>query len=333
MVDEHSFDTDSIMHQLPDVIKSDSSVALDKGGDERLPPKKTLVAIPCFNEEKTIGSLVLKAKKYVDEVLVIDDGSTDKTAEIAEYAGATVMQHGGNQGYGSAIQSCFNYARETNTDVLTILDGDGQHDPDHLESVMKPVVDDQVDISIGSRFLDENQDLVPRYRRLGIWVITRFTNAGSKTVNHRVTDSQSGFRAYSKNAIQKILPKDTKMGVSAEILMQGRKKNLLFGEVPITVSYDGDTSTEGPVGHGFGVIISILKYLEVEHSLLFFGVPGLILFSIGLFLGFQEYLHYEAVHYLRVSYTLVTIFCMVLGALSGMTGLILHAVVNAARRK
>jgi len=297
-------------------------------------PKKKLVAIPCYNEEKTIGTVILKARQYADEILVIDDGSTDKTAQIAEYAGATVMRHGGNKGYGKAVQSCFSYAREQDYDVLTILDGDGQHDADHLQTVMQPIIEDKADISIGSRFIDQkNGKKVPPYRRLGIWVITRFTNAGSKDINHRVKDAQSGFRSYSRKAIETIDPKDTQMGVSSEILMQGRKHQLYFTEVPISVSYDGQTSTQDPVSHGFGVLVSIFKYLEVEHSLLFFGVPGLILFSFGLFFGFQEYINYQTVNYLLLSYVLVALAGLVLGGLSGMTGLILHAVVNASRRR
>lgn len=296
-------------------------------------PKKTLVAIPCYNEEKTIGSVVLKAKRYADLVVVIDDGSTDKTAQVAEYAGATVMQHGGNKGYGAAIQSCFDYARGIDADVMTILDGDGQHDADQLYDVMKPVIENNVDISIGSRFLDENSNDVPLYRRFGIWVLTRFTNAGSNESHHKVADGQSGFRAYSKKAIQKILPKDTQMGASAEILMQARKQNLMFAEVPISVSYEGDTSTEGAAGHGLGVLISIFKYMEVEHSLLFFGLPGFILFSFGMFFGLQTYIAYEANGYLTISLTVLTITLLMLGTLSGMTGLILHAVINAGRRR
>lgn len=295
-------------------------------------PKRTIVAIPCFNEEKTIGSVVLKAKQYADEVVVIDDGCTDDTVKIAEIAGATVLRHGGNKGYGAAIQSCFQYARQHDVDVMTILDGDGQHDAGEIQTVMKPVLEENVDISIGSRFLNENDNSVPSYRRFGIRVLTQFSNAGGKD-EHKVLDGQSGFRAYSRKAIASLNPKDDDMGVSAEILMQGRKSNLLFKEVPISCSYDGDTSTQGSVGHGLNVIISILKYMEVEHSLLFFGVPGLILFISGLFSALYVYLIYIKENALPFGPSILTIALLLIGLLLGMTGLILHAVINANQRR
>lgn len=296
-------------------------------------PRRTIVAIPCYNEGKTIGSIVLKAKRYVDEVVVIDDGSTDDTAKIAEFAGATVLRHGGNKGYGAAIQSCFQFARDRDVDVMTILDGDGQHDADEIESVMKPVLKEHVDISIGSRFLNGNGQNVPRYRRFGIGVLTSLTNTGAKDDNQRVTDGQSGFRAYSRQAIETLDPRDTDMGVSAEILLQGRKHNLLFKETPISVDYNGECSTKQPVSHGLGVIVSILKYMEVEHALLFFGIPGIIMFSVGLGFGWSTYLHYIQLHFLVIGEALVTIALLVLGTLCGMTGLILHAVINAKQRR
>jgi glycosyltransferase involved in cell wall biosynthesis len=247
-------------------------------------------------------------------------------------AGATVLRHGGNKGYGAAIQSCFQYARNHDFDVLTILDGDGQHDADQIQTVIRPIMKEHVDISIGSRFLDDTSKNVPRYRRFGIGVLTRLTNAGSKENGHRVTDGQSGFRAYSRKAIEMLDPKDRDMGISAEILMQGRKRNLLFKETPISVNYDGDGSTKKPVGHGLGVIVSILKYMEVEHSLLFFGVPGIIMFSLGFGLGWMVYSHYMMTHVLALGEALVTVALLVIGVLLGMTGLILHAVINADQR-
>jgi glycosyltransferase involved in cell wall biosynthesis len=293
--------------------------------------KRLLVVIPCYNEETTIGSVVLKAKRYVNEVVVIDDGSTDKTAMIAEYAGAKVIRHDINKGYGAALKTGFKYARENDFDAMTILDGDGQHDADQIQTVMRPVSEGKADISIGSRFLDSNGNMVPMYRRFGIAVLTKFTNAGSDKAI-KVSDGQSGFRAYSRKAIKNIDIKDSQMGASAEIIMQGRKKHLAYEEVPITCSYQGDCSTEKPVGHGLKVMMSILQYMEVEHSLLFFGLPGLILFTLGLFFGFQTYFIYKVNGYLEISFTLITIMFLFLGTLSGMTALILHAVINANRR-
>ena len=295
-------------------------------------PKRTLAAIPCYNEEKTIGSVILKAKQYVDEVVVIDDGCTDDTVKVAEIAGARVLRHGGNKGYGAAIQSCFQYARDHDFDVMTILDGDGQHDADEIQTVMKPVTKEEADIAIGSRFLDKKNLKVPGYRQLGIKVLTGLTNAGSKQ-DHIITDGQSGFRAYSRKAIAMLDPKDSDMGVSAEILMQGRKRNLLFKETPISVSYDGDGSTQTPVSHGFGVIVSILKYMEVEHSLLFFGIPGIIMFLLGFGIGWTVYLEYMTTHVLAIGEALLTVALLVLGVLFGITGLILHAVINASQRR
>ena len=294
--------------------------------------RRVLAAIPCFNEEKTIGSVVLKAKSQVDEVIVIDDGSTDNTAKIAEMAGATVVKHGGNKGYGAAIQSCFNYAREHGFDAMTILDGDGQHDADQIKTVISPVVENKADISVGSRFVDSTGTMVPMYRKFGIAVLTRFTNAGADD-EHKVTDGQSGFRAYSRKAIENIDPKDVNMGASAEILMQGRKKNLMYKEVPITCSYDGDCSTDKPVGHGLGVLVSILQYMEVEHSLLFFGLPGLIMTILGLMYGFSVYLMYKEAGYIPFGPVVLASGLLIVGLLSGMTALILHAVINAGRRR
>jgi len=294
--------------------------------------RRVLAAIPCFNEEATIGSVVLKAKKHVNEVLVIDDGSIDNTATVAECAGATVLRHDKNKGYGAAIQSCFNYARENDFDAMAILDGDGQHDANQIQTVMRPVSDGKADISVGSRFLDSIGNMIPMYRHFGIAVLTRFSNVGSNKAN-KVTDGQSGFRAYSRKAIENIDPRDVGMGASAEILMQGRKRNLLYEEVPITCSYEGDCSTEGPVGHGLGVIISILKYLEVEHSLLFFGLPGFIMTIAGLLSGFWVYTAYKTGGHIPFGPAIITMLLLILGLLSGMTGLILHAVVNANKRR
>ncbi len=293
---------------------------------------KTLAAIPCYNEAVAIGSVVLRAKNYVDEVLVLDDGSTDRTAKVAEEAGAEVVRHGGNMGYGAAIRSIFEHSKENGVDALVVLDGDGQHDPGDIPDILKCVVEEEVDICIGSRFLDEgDKSKIPKYRQFGINVLTWLTNIGSNR-GVKTKDSQSGFRGYSRRAIEMINPRDEGMGVSAEILMEANAHGLRVKEIPICCRYDVDSSTQNPVGHGWSVIGSIIRYMEIKHPLLFFGLPGFILAIAGLAIGVNEYLYFEAFNYIRLGPTLMALFLFLVGTLAGMTGLILHAVINAAQR-
>jgi len=184
-------------------------------------PKKLIVAaIPAFNEERTIAKLVLEAQKHVDVVLVCDDGSTDSTAEIAERMGADVIRHDRNLGYGAALKTLFGVARELDADVLVTLDGDGQHDPCEIPSLVEPVLEDKADVVLGSRFLNSKENGVPRYRRWGIRLISKLTGAAS---NHTFLDAQSGFRVYGRKALIGLDLVENGMGSSVEILMKAKK--------------------------------------------------------------------------------------------------------------
>ena len=296
-------------------------------------PVSLLAAIPAFNEQKTIGSVVLTAQRYATKVIVIDDGSEDETAWVAERAGATVIRHPTNRGYGAALRSCFEYARESEFEVLVILDGDGQHRPEMIPQVVAPVNEGRADVSIGSRFLEGHKSQgIPRYRKFGIGVITKLTNMGTRH-SGEITDAQSGFRAYSRAAIAAIDPLEANMGASAEILWEADRKGLRIVEVPIVTDYHASRSTHGPVQHGLSVIGSMIRYVETKHALLFFAVPGVILFLAGLALGFFVLDSYNRTHVPALGLALVTVLVTVMGLLLAFTGLILHAVINADRTK
>ena len=182
---------------------------------------KITVGIPAYNEEKNIAKIIVKLKKIADKIIVCNDGSTDLTSEIAENLGAIVINHTKNRGYGSGIKSILEKSKEIGSEVLVTFDGDGQHRVEDIKKIIEPIEKNEIDLVIGSRFLNEEQE-IPQYRKLGIKLITKITNANLK---EKITDSQSGFRAYSKEVISKLKTSDMGMGVSTEILIKASSLN------------------------------------------------------------------------------------------------------------
>jgi glycosyltransferase involved in cell wall biosynthesis len=233
---------------------------------------KVVAVIPCFNTEKTIGPIIAKTLKYVDEAVVIDDGCEDNTAEVARAAGARVVSHHGNKGYGAAIKTGFAEAKEIGADIMITIDGDGQHSPDEIPDVLFPIINDGADLTIGSRFLPPSQssnscvspssvssqmlETMPRYRKFGIMVISWLWNFGSQI---KVTDTQSGFRAYSKRIIQDINLRENGMSISIEILERVREKKYIIREVSATCWYSDHhpSFVTEAFSHGIGVAFSV----------------------------------------------------------------------------
>ena len=242
---------------------------------------RVLVCIPAYNESKTIGDIVRKAKNYADEVIVYDDGSTDNTYDMAKAAGADdVVRSPVNNGYGVAIRTLFQAAREKKSDIMVTMDSDGQHNPDQIPDIIKPVIEEGIDMVIGSRFISlKDTQRVPRYRTFGIKAITRLAQSASYS---NITDSQNGFRAYSKNAVLKLNLFENGMPVSTEILLNAKQKNLSLKEVPIEVSYDVEAaSSQNPVLHGTGLVFTLMQFVALHHPLASFGIPGVILLIIA----------------------------------------------------
>jgi glycosyltransferase involved in cell wall biosynthesis len=287
---------------------------------------KIIAAIPCFNEERCIGSVVLKTKKFVNSIVVIDDGSTDATAEVAAEAGATVCRHGKNRGYGAAIRSALEKGRQLKADILVVLDGDGQHDPKDIPRLIKPLLDGEADIVIGSRFLGATKK-PPLYRRLGQRVLTATTNIGS---GHKVTDSQSGFRAYSAKALNALRLTEDGMSVSSEIQFAITKSGLRVAEVPIDVIYEGKAK-RSPVGHGINVLGRVLVLFSLRQPLLLFGLPGLISLGVGLALGARVLSIYNTTQQLALGNALGTVILCLAGLLLLSEALMLQAMKELIR--
>jgi len=288
---------------------------------------KITVGIPAYNEEKNIAKIIVELKKVVEQIIVCDDGSTDSTSIIAESLGAIVIKHPKNLGYGSAIRSIFLKAREINSKILVTIDADGQHKIEDVKKVIKPIVDGQADISIGSRFLDKH-DNAPKYRKLGINIITKVTNS---SLSEKITDAQSGFRAYNNKVLQSLTPSDSGMGISTEILIKSSNLGFKIAEVPTEIQYEGDTSTQNPVSHGTEVLMSTLKYISIERPLRFYGIPSFIFFVIGLTFTFSSIQYYAEVGRLNPNVTLVAVGTLLIGVILAVTAILLYSLVSVVR--
>ena len=286
------------------------------------------IGIPAYNEEKNIAVIITKLKKITDKIIVCDDGSSDFTAKISEELGAIVIKHEKNLGYGAAIRSIFLKAKESECDVLVTFDADGQHKIEDINKVVKPIVDDESDIVIGSRFLNESEKDVPNYRKVGIKIITKITNA---SIKKQLTDSQSGFRAYSKKVLSELNPSELGMGISTEILIKASSRKFRISEVPITISYDGDTSTHNPISHGSSVIISTIKYTSLERPLTFYGIPSLVFFIIGSIFSYQAIQFYTEVGRLSTNLTIIGAVTILIAIVLLITAILLFSLVSVVR--
>ena len=291
---------------------------------------KIIVGIPAFNEEKNIAVVITQLKKIVDKIIVCNDGSTDLTSKIAEELGVIVINHEKNLGYGAAIRSIFLKSKDLDGDILVTFDADGQHRVDDINKVINPIINGKSDLVIGSRFLDESEKEVPKYRKVGIKVITKITNV---TIKKQLTDSQSGFRAYSKKVLTELNPSDAGMGISTEILIKASSKNFRISEVPIKITYSGDTSTHNPISQGSSVIISTIKYTSIEHPLKFYGIPSLIFFIIGLSFTYAATQYYAEIGRLNTNLTIVAAGTILIAVVLLITGILLYSLVSVVREK
>lgn len=281
--------------------------------------------IPAYNEEVTVGSIVLHSRQHADRVIVVDDGSIDRTSEVARLAGAEVICHHRNMGKGAALKSGFELARLNGAKVIVTLDSDGQHDPEEIPKLAAPILSGQADMVNGSRYINGNIKDTPFYRRIGQNVLDTVTNLNSGL---HITDTQSGFRAFSKNTIQVFRFNSRGLAIESEMLMDAANAGLRIKEVEIGVRYDVDGSSENPVSHGLKVLIKLLEDMELYRPLYYFTIPGMICSIIGLGMGLSFLRDFYLGGSLMYGPTLLMIILTLVGIFMTFTGIILHSMAR-----
>jgi len=202
---------------------------------------KLVIVIPAYNEEKTIGKLIdqLKNQGY-RRIIVVDDGSEDRTYKIASSKNAEVFRHIFNRGLGGALRTGFAAALKNGADLIVTMDADLQHSVSDIPKLVSPVINKEADVVIGSRMLDFRD--MPLSRRLANKIANFFTWL---FFGLKVTDSQSGFRCFSKKALAKMDLTSNKMEISSEIIQEIKRNNLRLKEIPIKSIYTSYSLSKG----------------------------------------------------------------------------------------
>lgn len=291
-------------------------------------PQNITVILPAFNEEVSIGSVVLLTKFYADNVIVVDDGSSDRTAEVARKAGAEVVQHETNKGKGVALKTGFTAATNLGADIIVTMDSDGQHNPDDILKLVDPIIKGEAEMVNGSRYLNGLDKNTPAYRRIGQTILDTATNMNSGL---KITDSQSGFRAFSASTKDIFRFKAQGMAIESEMLADAGHHGLRITEVEIGVRYDVDCSTVNPIKHGIGVLLMVLKDIEFNKPLYYLTVPGAALGISGFFMGARFVHEFSMGKSLYFGPTVLMILLIIVGSFMALTGIMLHSISTILR--
>ena len=289
----------------------------------------SIACIPAFNVEHQIADVIKKSQKYVDKVLVCDDGSTDNTSVNAKSSGAIVIKHDKNLGKGAALKTLFQKAKDLHADIIITIDGDGQFLPEEIPILIEPIKIKKFDVVIGNRFLDSEE--MPSYRKAGNKILDKFTKLAA---NLPFEDTQSGYRSYSKNALEKISFSTSGFGVDSEILIDAVNKDLKITEKNVTVLYNtgNKTSTKNPVSHSMGVVASIIELIAINHPLKYLGVPGIILLIIGIAFSVVVMGIFNDTRYFSIPSTLLALGSSIIGLMLLLMSVVLYSISHQPRR-
>ena len=252
---------------------------------------KLIVIIPAYNEELTIGSVIksipeVNGRISKTEVIVVNDGSKDKTKEIAEENGARVVSHSSNKGVGMAFRTGIEEALKRKADIIVNVDADGQFNPEDIPKLIEPILDDKADFVTATRFKDGHLiGNMPFIKKIGNKMFTSLT---SFLVGQKFTDTQCGFRAYSREAALR-LNLYGKFTYTQEVFLDLANKGLRIMEVPLYVKAKREFGKSKVVKsvpkYIFQALTIIIRSIRDYKPLAFFGVIGLFSFVLGLISG------------------------------------------------
>ena len=290
-----------------------------------------MVGIPAYNEERMVGEMVRAANQYANLVVVVNDASLDNTEKSAEEAGALVISHLTNKGYGGAALTIFQTAQKYKPDILILMDADGQHDPADIPRFVSKMLEGY-DVVVGSRFLGaERKDKIPAYRQFGIKMLDKATHIAAKG-SVSISDVLCGYRAFSKKAYFQIKYLDTSMHGSSDIIVQLSDLGMKFGEIPVHIRYDlENTSKRGPINMGLELLGGVIQVVVTKRPLLCFGVPGFIMTLIGVILAVQAFDIVASTGVWATTITLVAMMMLIMGMLLMSVALILYSVAQMMR--
>lgn len=215
-----------------------------------------IVIIPALNEEQSIGSVLHELRKRYQNIIVVDDGSDDRTSEISEKAGVTVLRHLINRGQGASLKTGITKALDLGADIIVTFDADGQHSIDDIDNLITPIINNKCEVVLGSRFLENTAVNMPKFRRFILKSAVIFTQVVSRV---KISDVHNGLRAFSRMAASKFRLRQDRMAHASEILDEIHRHKLSYIEVPVTISYTDYSTSKGQSSMAFGKIL--VKYL------------------------------------------------------------------------
>jgi len=246
---------------------------------------KLIILIPAYNEEKSIDKTIKGIPKKIHgvdtiEVLVVNDGSVDKTLEMAMNAGAHVISHKRNMGVGATFMTGIRNAVLRDADILITLDADAQFDPKYIPELILPILQNQSDVVVGSRFLEIKPTRMPTIKKMGNKIFSKLV---SWSVGQHLTDTQTGFRAYSRETLLNISIVN-EFTYTQEVLIDLKFKGFRIIEVPVSVFYDENRKSrvvKSIFGYSYRALSIILKTLVYHRPIMAFGFLGIFLIGVG----------------------------------------------------